>query len=117
VLPAGGRAAVSHAARPLYRVEQPPSRRRNIGFLLPPTPQQERTHAGVATSAGPLGGWVQLSTSQQLDEICLYLLIWGEAANLRFMPVCQLVPVGGDLLELLAQLPLPLFVGTAAHHL
>jgi 1,3-beta-glucan synthase len=29
---------------------------------------------------------VRLSISQQLDEICLFLLIWGEAANLRFMP-------------------------------
>lgn len=51
-----------------------------------PTPQQDKTYAGVATSAGPLSGWVRLSTSQQLDELCLYLLIWGEAANLRFMP-------------------------------
>lgn len=30
--------------------------------------------------------WVRLSTAQQLGEICLFLLIWGEAANLRFMP-------------------------------
>lgn len=33
-----------------------------------------------------MSGWARLSQSDQLREICLFLLIWGEAANLRFMP-------------------------------
>jgi 1,3-beta-glucan synthase len=33
-----------------------------------------------------MSGWVRLPQSEQLREICLFLLIWGEAANLRFMP-------------------------------
>ena len=47
---------------------------------------QGKTYAGVVTSNGPMSSWVRLSTAQQLHELSLFFLIWGEAANLRFMP-------------------------------
>ena len=46
----------------------------------------EVADAAVVTAEGRLRTWVRLTTSQQLREVLLYLLIWGEAANLRFMP-------------------------------
>ena len=30
--------------------------------------------------------WVRQETSVEFEEVALYLLVWGEAANLRFMP-------------------------------
>ena len=47
---------------------------------------QRSTYAGLVTSGGRMATWVQLNTQQQLEEVALLLLLWAEAANLRFMP-------------------------------
>ena len=47
---------------------------------------QRSAYAGLVTSGGRMATWVQLNTQQQLEEVALLLLLWGEAANLRFMP-------------------------------
>jgi len=47
---------------------------------------QRSTYVGLVTSGGRMAPWVQLGARQQLEEVALFLLLWGEAANLRFMP-------------------------------
>ena len=60
-----------------------PLLRRNVASAAV---EGEVARAAVVTAAGRLSTWVRLNTSQQLREVMLYLFIWGEAANLRFMP-------------------------------
>ena len=41
---------------------------------------------GLVTAAGRLRAWGMQPSEEQLEEVVLFLLVWGEAANLRFMP-------------------------------
>ena len=50
--------------------------------VLSQAQEGESSYAAVVTAEGRLRTWVRLSTSQQLREVLLVLLIWGESANL-----------------------------------
>ena len=48
--------------------------------------EADHASAGLVTASSWMSHWAMLPTDEQVHETLLYLLIWGEAANLRFMP-------------------------------
>ncbi len=71
-------AAVYVSARDQYTAELP--------VFLGQRKEQEFACAGLVTTSSSASRWALLKTEEQLRELLLYLCIWGESANLRFMP-------------------------------
>ena len=46
----------------------------------------DMARVGLVAVSGRASNWAMLDTKEQLQEIMLFLLVWGEAAHLRFMP-------------------------------